>query len=681
MAFNAGEIVAHIKADTSDFQKGIAETKKATGGLTSSLSSLHGGLSAVGAKFISLQGAIAGVGLTALIANVAKAGADYKRLEETLEVVRKNTGMTTEEILKMKDALRDANLQGQDATKTLLTFVQSGLGAMTDMEQFTLMAKDYAASIGVSSKEGVQDFTQAIGTLSPQLLAKYRLIVNLNQVYGEYAEKMGIAVKDMTAQEKKMALLNTIYKEHENTVKGVYKETYDTAGKAMSSVKDAISALKDEMGLALEPAMKEIALALRDFLQDGIKWFQNNKEAVNEFGQKLAEVTKTLLAFIAKVGKFAVEHPKLVALIGALVAGFIALSIAVYVLTPVVTGLIAVFSFLGTMLSGLVTIVPVIVGAIGAISAPVLIVIGIIAGLIAVGVLLWQNWDLIVQKAQEFGSYLLSLAQQIGQFFAELYEAHIRPVFEKIMTILTQIGEFFTWWWDNLIYPVLYLIFSVFAWIFNEIFQIVKTHFENIFGTWLTIFTAIWEFMIPWLEQLKAIIQVTWAFIQSATQSAWEFIKQKIITPTTQARDQVIAIINALKAFIEGIWNGIHSFLLSIGGRIKDAIVKPFQDAKNRIEEIGRQIKEAANRINPFHRESPSLVDNVRAGLDIIKDEYAKLATDLNIPSVAGIGAGVGSMAGGGQSINVNIQGMAISDGVDVNSMAERIGYEITRRT
>lgn len=41
----------------------------------------------------------------------------------------------------------------------------------------------------------------------------------------------------------------------------------------------------------------------------------------------------------------------------------------------------------------------VLIGALGAISAPVWIVIGVIAALIAAGVALYQNWDVVKAKA------------------------------------------------------------------------------------------------------------------------------------------------------------------------------------------------------------------------------------------------------------------------------------------
>jgi len=225
------------------------------------------------------------VGLAAgkQLLSVAEAGIKYARLKTTLSSVASTMGVTEDAIHDMNTELANANLFGAQATETLLTFLQSGLSGSVDMEKFILMSKDFAASIGVSSMQGVKDFTKALGTLRPELLDKYRLTFNLNNVYKDYAKSIGKTVVKMSSQEKRLALLNFLYKQHEETVKGVYKKTYDTAGKSISSIKDATAALKDELGLYLEPAIQKVVVALRDLIQGGLSWLQAHEKDIQAF--------------------------------------------------------------------------------------------------------------------------------------------------------------------------------------------------------------------------------------------------------------------------------------------------------------------------------------------------------------------------------------------------------------
>lgn len=69
---------------------------------------------------------------------------------------------------------------------------------------------------------------------------------------------------------------------------------------------------------------------------------------------------------------------------------------------PVVVVLGSVISSVGTIISFVGTLIPLLgaaAGAVGAIAAPVLIVIGVVGGLVAVGVLLYKNWDTVCEKA------------------------------------------------------------------------------------------------------------------------------------------------------------------------------------------------------------------------------------------------------------------------------------------
>lgn len=66
-----------------------------------------------------------------------------------------------------------------------------------------------------------------------------------------------------------------------------------------------------------------------------------------------------------------------------------------------------------------------------------------------------------------------------------------------------------------------------------------------------------------------------------------------------------------------------RSFLSTVKGAISEAA--------SFIAQKATEIKESMDKINPFHRESPSLVDNVLAGVQIIKDAYNSLNDDIDL--------------------------------------------------
>lgn len=106
------------------------------------------------------------------------------------------------------------------------------------------------------------------------------------------------------------------------------------------------------------------------------------------------------------------------------------------------------------------------------------------------------------------------------------------------------------------------------------------------------------------INEIKAIF----SGIKSAVTSVFTFIRNVI-------RDRI----NEIKSFIQGI----KDKAVQVMNGVKDTLVSPFTAAKNKISGIMGGIKGAMDRINPFHRESPSLVDNIQAGTRAMVKSYA----------------------------------------------------------
>jgi len=136
-------------------------------------------------------------------------------------------------------------------------------------------------------------------------------------------------------------------------------------------------------------------------------------------------------------------------------------------------------------------------------------------------------------------------------------------------------------------------------------------------------------------------------------------------------------------------FGGIAGAISSALSGVKNAITQPFSDALDSVKNIASGIKSQLDKINPFHRNSPSLVDNVKAGIGQIVDQYASLKK-INMPSMSGLApaleynpafAPVGNdqqdfksnQSQGGQQItfeNVNMY-----DQADIDIMIRELGF------
>lgn len=140
-------------------------------------------------------------------------------------------------------------------------------------------------------------------------------------------------------------------------------------------------------------------------------------------------------------------------------------------------------------------------------------------------------------------------------------------------------------------------------------------------------------------------------------------------------------------SLIPDMINGIIDWFRSLPDKIKGALsgltnvlTRPFTDAWGQISKVVDKIKTGLDRINPFHRESPSLVQNVRKGLDIIGNEYAKLG-QMILPSPA-FDIGVANAFnpddfGSGKTINqsIKIDVGSVGDMQDVEAIGRELGF------
>ncbi|WP_226619874.1 replication protein [Cytobacillus firmus] len=130
------------------------------------------------------------------------------------------------------------------------------------------------------------------------------------------------------------------------------------------------------------------------------------QQAINNVKLALAPVLTEILKVVTAITQWVAENPKLAATITTIVTGLGILVGIFMALAPIITAIVTLASGLGV--------------SIGALALPLTLIVAGIAALIAIGVVLYQNWETISKKGTEIFTGLLNFLKSTWSFITNL---------------------------------------------------------------------------------------------------------------------------------------------------------------------------------------------------------------------------------------------------------------------
>lgn len=654
MALTVGSVIAKFQSDVTDFKKGLNDVK---GDVTTFGTKTTEALQGLRNATLLASAAITGIAVASI--KLGETAGKYESIRDAFGSMTKEMGINIDEF----EARVAAATGGQLDNLTILTGATRGLSLIgkeafndfgSDFEKMAELSKKAARATGQDVNFMFDSLVLGISRESKMILDNLGVSVDITKAKEEYAKSLKKTSDELTQSEAKHAVLSSTLAQLEDTYGEVAVSSGGFSGN-WAKVTTELTNFKIELGQAILPLLTQLTQDLIPIIREYLPIFvQKVGELVTAFKNLDPKWQKVIIAAVA--------------------------------LTPIIAAILTVITPFVSIIMTLAPAIGALVAAIAGLGAPVLIVIAIIAALIAIGVLLYKNWDTIKAKAIEvfdaikqkvedfYNNSIKPILDAIGLAFNWLYEYAIKPAIDNIVSKIQFWVTIFTWLWQNIVEPLLILIKAGFLLVFYEISLVVETVTNKIKEVITTVLTAIWDFIKPWLDTLLQNITFIFNEVKKVANQIWSWIKQHII-------DNLVAIYNKVAEVAGGIYNTLKSnfdYVLNrvreTWGNIKDAIVKPFEEAKRKVEEIANKIRELAEKINPYHRESPSLVDNVRKGVEAIKDAYGELGYTLNPPTIAGAGAV------GNTTVVVNLAGANITDPTIAEHYAELIGDQIIRK-
>lgn len=306
---------------------------------------------------------------------------------------------------------------------------------------------------------------------------------------------------------KWLALINTAPSDVEKLNEALEQEgtTTDMANAMMSGFGGSIEKLKS----TLDVLMTTLGQLAAQYLTPVIEKLQAWLDAFNALDDETKDHIIKIAAIVAAVGP------------------------ALIIIGKIVTGIGSIIS----VVSGLVSAIGAISAAIGVASAPVLGIIAVIAAVIAIGVLLYKNWDTIKEKAQE-------LWQNLTEKF-ELIKLIVTQTWEWIKNSTTEA-------WDNIknkvansdIGQAASKVWDAMKKTATDSFSAIKKAYDEHGG-------GLKGAVAATMEGIKQYYLAGYNFINNLTGGKLDAIKDKVTSTFNTIKEKVKSAID----FIKGIFN------------------------------------------------------------------------------------------------------------------------------
>lgn len=371
------------------------------------------------------------------------------------------------------------------------------------------------------------------------------------------------------------------------------KTMQDNLKGSIDNMKSAFEGLLITIGERLIPVFRSLV----DGITNVFTWFNNLNPVIQNVIIGVGGFLAVLGPAILILGNLVLAFGKAITGIGILKTALITLgttmktnliahliSFNMYLSTTIIP---ALTSF-ATMLSGVVTtaigavstfltgtLIPALTATaftIGAVTIPIWAVIAAIGALIAIGVLLYKNWDEIKAKC------------------IEIWQNNIKPIIE---TVTNTIKAFLTATWNGI------KAFLSTCW--DLIKQLATTTWNGIKTTIETVCNAI-----------KTVISTVWNAIKATTSTVWNSIKSLITTVVNGIKSVITNVFNSISSFVTTVWNNVKTGTSSAWNGIKLAVSNGVNAVKNVITSVWSGLQTLL--VAPF-KAAQSVISGILSGI------------------------------------------------------------------
>ncbi|KIP21138.1 Phage-related minor tail protein [Anoxybacillus ayderensis] len=440
--------------------------------------------------------------------------------------IAKTLGISLEELAAATEIMANNGIRGEQAGTTLR-------GALIRLSDPPKEAREALASLGIQVTDAqgrMLPFGDIIGQLSEKTknMSNAQKLAALSTIFGTEAASGMLTVIEAGPQK-----LDSLTKSLQNS-SGASKEAAEKMKNnlkgALEELGGAIETAQISIGDALAPAIRVVAEALQGLFNA----FNSFPDGMKQFIAIGAAISAVLLGIVASIGV-------VLSIVGTAMQGFGALASVL----ASAGGMAGVFS-----------------SAIAVITGPIGIAIGAIAGLVAIGVVLYKNWD-------EIKAFLSATWEGIKAVAVVVWDG-LKTYFTTIVNIYKTI---FTTVWEG-IKTVITTVWEGLKTAATAIFEGIKAYFTTVLNIYKTIFTTIWN-------TIKTVVFEVWNGLKTAATTIFNAIASFLSNVWNGVKTSVSNIVSSLSSAVQNTFNSLRSAISNIFGGVRDTLVNIWEGIKN----------------------------------------------------------------------------------------------------
>lgn len=526
----------------------------------------------------------------------------FKAVKATLQLSAAAQIGNAEAATIVGQALNSFGLSGDKAIMVadlLANSANASAGEITDMA-YALQA---GGSVAAMAGQSINDFTTAIALMAnagivgsdagTSLKSMFMSLMSPTDKAAKLMKKLGIQIYDANG---KMLPLPQLIEQFSSKLSGMSQEQRNAAlatifgSDAIRAANIVLMAGTDNWNKMSEAVNKsggaqDVAASKMQGFNGALESFRSAVETLAiTIGEKLLPILTPIIQKITEwVDRFSALSPETQKVIMG-IAGFLAvLGPVILIIGKFMSALVAIKSGLAmfgigvSTASGAAGAATKSVGLLGSmfkfLTGPVGIAIAAIGAAIAIGVLLYKNWDQISawlgQAWETIKQTAINVWNSIANFFAGLWSG----ITNGVQSAWNGIKNFFVGLWNGI------------KTVATTVWTAISTFFNTIWNGIKTVATSVWNAIVGFLSSI-------WNGIKTTASTVWNTIKNTIASLFNSAKNTVVSIASGIWNSIRNTWNGIVSTISSIGSRIWNAIISPFNTAKNLVSNI---IRDALN--------------------------------------------------------------------------------------